>query len=40
MNITVSLKKPANEKLAKINEALDTLYGSQVYDTIDISKIV
>ena len=27
MNIS-SLKKPINEKLAKINEALDTLYGS------------
>ena len=28
MNIS-EFEKPANEKLAKINEALDTLYGSQ-----------
>ena len=38
MNIS-EFEKPANEKLAKINEALDTLYGFRVYDTIDIKKI-
>ncbi len=38
MNIS-EFEKPANEKLAKINEALDTLYGFRVYDTIDIKKL-
>ena len=38
MNIS-EFEKPANEKLAKINEALDTLYGFKVYDTIDIKKL-
>ena len=38
MNIS-EFEKPANEKLAKINEALDTSYGSKVYDTIDIQKL-
>ena len=38
MNIS-EFEKPASEKLAKINEALDTLYGFKVYDTIDIKKL-
>ena len=38
MNIS-EFEKPANEKLAKINEALDTLYGFKVYDAIDIKKL-
>lgn len=38
MNIS-EFEKPAKEKLAKINEALDTLYGFRVYDTIDIKKL-
>lgn len=38
MNIS-EFEKPANEKLAKINEALDTLYGFKVYDTIDIKRL-
>jgi hypothetical protein len=38
MNIS-EFEKPANEKLAKINETLDTLYGFKVYDTIDIKKL-
>ena len=38
MNIS-EFEKPASEKLAKINETLDTLYGFKVYDTIDIKKL-
>ena len=38
MNIS-EFEKPANEKLAKINETLDTLYGFKVYDTIDIKQL-
>tara|TARA_B100001094_G_scaffold60035_1_gene55538 strand:- start:21624 stop:22526 length:903 start_codon:yes stop_codon:yes gene_type:complete len=38
MNIS-EFEKPANEKLAKINETLDTLYGFKVYDTIDIKRL-
>ena len=38
MNIS-EFEKPASEKLAKVNEALDTLYGFKVYDTIDIKRL-
>ena len=38
MNIS-EFEKPASEKLAKINETLDSLYGFKVYDTIDIKKL-
>ena len=38
MNIS-EFEKPASEKLAKINEALDTLYGFRVYDSIDIKVV-
>jgi len=38
MNISEFIK-PAKDRIAKVSEALDTLYGFKVYDVIDIKKL-
>jgi hypothetical protein len=38
MNIS-EFNKPAKDKVAKISEALETMYGFKVYDTQDIKKL-
>ena len=38
MNIS-EFNRPAKDKVAKISEALETMYGFKVYDTQDIKKL-